>query len=200
MGPGGRYYIDTWSSLTEPPRSILHAGDGAALGTYREQDRTALDEYVVLPSAIESFTTPDGVALYGRLIRPAGWKRRKRYPVVVSVYGGPGVDLPVHNAWPGITIDQVLAQRGYLVWQCENRGGQGRGHDFETAIYHRLGVAELADQVAGVRHLVADGPGRSEAHRDSRLELWRLYDRQRHAQRAGCFQAPVSPARRSLIG
>jgi dipeptidyl-peptidase-4 len=157
MGPGGRYYIDTWSSLTEPPRSILRAGDGSALGTYREQDRTALDEYVVLPSAIESFTAPDGVALYGRLIKPAGWKRRKRYPVIVSVYGGPGVDLPAHNAWPGITIDQVLAQRGYLVWQCENRGGEGRGHDFETAIYHRLGVAELADQVAGVRHLVAMG-------------------------------------------
>jgi dipeptidyl-peptidase-4 len=157
MGPGGRYYVDTWSSLNEPSRSALHAGDGAALGTYREQDRSALDEFVVLPSSIESFTTPDGVTLYGRLIRPAGWKRRKRYPVVVSVYGGPGVDMPVRDAWPGIGIDQVLAQKGYVVWQCENRGGQGRGHEFETAIYRKLGAAELADQVAGVRHLVESG-------------------------------------------
>jgi dipeptidyl-peptidase-4 len=157
MGPGGRYYVDTWSSLDQPPRSILHAGDGSALGVYREQDRGALDEYVVLPSTIESFTTPDGVTLYGRLIKPAGYKRRKRYPLIVSVYGGPGVGLPVHNAWPPIDIDQVLAQRGYLVWQCENRGGEGRGHDFETAIYRRLGVTELADQVAGVRHLIEIG-------------------------------------------
>ena len=157
MGPNGRYYVDTWSSLNEPPRSVLHAGDGAALGTYREQDRGVLDEFRVLASSIESFTTPDGVTLYGRLIKPAGWKRRKRYPVVVSVYGGPGVDMPVRNAWPGIGIDQVLAQKGYLVWQCENRGGQGRGHEFETAIYHKLGVIELADQVAGVRHLVEIG-------------------------------------------
>ncbi|MGO9230661.1 MAG: DPP IV N-terminal domain-containing protein [Bryobacteraceae bacterium] len=157
MGSGGRYYVDTWSSLGEPPRSVLHAGDGTELGTYREQDRSALDEYVVLPSQLESFTTPDGATLCGRLVKPAGYKRHKRYPVIVNVYGGPGVPLPIHNAWPAIDIDQVLAQKGYVVWQCENRGGEGRGHDFETPIYHRLGVTELADQVAGVRHLVAMG-------------------------------------------
>jgi dipeptidyl-peptidase-4 len=156
MGPGGRYYVDTWSSLSHPPRSVLHAGDGADLGIYREPDPT-LNEYDILPAEIEPFTTPDGVTLYGRLIKPAGYERGKRYPVIVSVYGGPGVGLPVHNAWPGIDIDQVLAQKGYAIWQCENRGGEGRGHDFETAIYHKLGVTELADQVAGVRHLIAMG-------------------------------------------
>ena len=157
MGAGGRYYVDTWSSLSQPPRSVLHAGDGSVLGIYREQDRTALDEYEILPSEIVPFTAPDGVTLYGQLIKPAGHKWSKRYPVIVSVYGGPGVGMPVHNAWPGIDIDQVLAHKGYAVWQCENRGGEGRGHDFETAIHHKLGVIELADQVAGVRHLVAMG-------------------------------------------
>jgi len=157
IGPGGLYYVDTWSNLSEPPRSVLHSGDGAGLGIYREPDRSALDEYEILPTEIVPFTTPDGVTLYGRLIKPAGYERGKRYPVIVSIYGGPGVGLPVHDAWPGINIDQVLAQKGYVVWQCENRGGEGRGHDFETAIYHKLGVIELADQVAGVRHLIAMG-------------------------------------------
>ncbi|HEY9139856.1 MAG TPA: DPP IV N-terminal domain-containing protein [Bryobacteraceae bacterium] len=157
IGPGGLYYVDTWSNLSEPPRSVLHSGDGADLGIYREPDRSALDEYEILPTEIVPFTTPDGVTLYGRLIKPAGYERGKRYPVIVSIYGGPGVGLPVHDAWPGINIDQVLAQKGYVVWQCENRGGEGRGHDFETAIYHKLGVIELADQVAGVRHLIAMG-------------------------------------------
>ena len=156
MGPGGRYYVDNWSSLTSPPRSVLHAGDGTELGIYREPDRNQ-DEYDILPAEIEPFTTPDGMTLYGRLIKPPGYVPGKRYPVIVGVYGGPGVGLPIHNAWPAIDIDQVLAQKGYVVWQCENRGGEGRGHDFETPIYHRLGVTELADQVAGVRHLVAMG-------------------------------------------
>jgi dipeptidyl-peptidase-4 len=77
--------------------------------------------------------------------------------MIVSVYGGPGVGLPIPNSWAGIGIDQVLAHKGYVVWQCENRGGTGRGHGFETAIYHKLGVNELADQVAGVQHVVSLG-------------------------------------------
>ena len=34
MGPGGSYYLDTHSSLTEPPSTTLHSGDGAELGVY----------------------------------------------------------------------------------------------------------------------------------------------------------------------
>ncbi len=54
-------------------------------------------------------------------------------------------------------MDQVYAHKGYVVWQAENRGGTGRGHAFETSIYHNLGVAELADQVAGVKYLISMG-------------------------------------------
>jgi dipeptidyl-peptidase-4 len=157
MGPGGRFYIDTWSSLTEPPRSVLHSGDGDELSVYRQPDRTASEEYTILPTEIVHFETAGGITLCGRLIKPAGFVEGRKYPVVVSVYGGPGVGLPVHNSWQGINIDQVMAHKGYVVWQAENRGGQGRGHAFETAIYHKLGVAELADQVAGVKYLISLG-------------------------------------------
>ena len=167
MGPGGKYYVDTWSSLTEPSRSVLHSGDGTELGIYRDADRRQSDQYAILPTEIVSFKTSDGVTLYGRLIKPAGFEQGKKYPVVVTVYGGPGVGLPVHNSWQGVTIDQVLAHKGYIVWQCENRGGAGRGHAFETAIYHKLGVTELEDQVAGVKYLISMGiadPGRIGIH------------------------------------
>jgi dipeptidyl-peptidase-4 len=157
MGPTAKFYLDTWSSLTEPPRTVLASGDGATLAVYRQPDLTESQQYQILPTEIVKFNAPDGTLLYSRLIKPAGFAEGKKYPVVVSVYGGPGVGLPVHNSWQGIDIDQVLAHKGYIVWQCENRGGMGRGHAFETAIYHQLGVAELADQVAGVQYLISLG-------------------------------------------
>lgn len=157
MGPGGKYYLDTYSSLTQPPRTVLHAGDGRELGVYREADRTQMNEYDILPTEIVTFKGSDGTLFYGRLIKPAGFTAGKKYPVIVTVYGGPGVASPVHNSWSGVNIDQVLAHKGYVVWQSENRGIKGRGHAFETAIYHKLGVTELADQVAGVKYLISLG-------------------------------------------
>jgi dipeptidyl-peptidase-4 len=44
-----------------------------------------------------------------------------------------------------------------VVWQSENRGGAGRGHAFETALFRKLGIAELADQIAGVKYLISLG-------------------------------------------
>ena len=161
MGPGGAFYLDTFSSLKTAPRTVVHAGDGSALGDYREGDRRETEEYDVLPAEIVQFHGADGTLLNARLIRPAGYQPGRKYPVVVNVYGGPGF-VPVREAWPGIDMDQVLAHRGYVVWQAENRGAEGRGHAFETAIYHKMGINELADQVEGVRHLISLGLADSE--------------------------------------
>jgi dipeptidyl-peptidase-4 len=157
IGPGGAYYLDTYSNLGNPPRTTLHSGDGTELGVYREADRTQMEQFEILPTEIVKFSLPDGTPLYGRLIKPAGFEAGKKYPAVVTVYGGPGVADPIHNGWAGISIDQVLAHKGYVVWQTENRGIMGRGHAFETAVYHNLGVTELADQVTGIKYLISLG-------------------------------------------
>jgi dipeptidyl-peptidase-4 len=156
MGPGGHYYLDTFSSISSPPRTTLHAGDGSELGVYREQNRKIVDDYQILPTELLSFRTPDGTLLYARLIRPAGFDAAKKYPAVVLVYGGPDAQ-GVRNAWMGADLDQVLANKGFVVWQVDNRGSSGRGHAFETPVFRKLGSTELADQVAGVDYLVSLG-------------------------------------------
>jgi dipeptidyl-peptidase-4 len=116
-----------------------------------------MDEYDILPTEFVSFKGADGTPLYGRVIKPAGFDPAKKYPAIVAVYGGPDVPLPVRNSWTGLSVDQVYAHKGYVVWQAENRGGTGRGHAFEIPVYHNLGAVELADQAAGVKHLISMG-------------------------------------------
>ncbi len=156
MAPTGQYYLDTYSSLESPSRTTIHQADGAQLGVYREADRKPLEEFDILPVQILSFRTKDGTLLYARLIKPANFQSGKKYPAIVMVYGGPGV-FSVRNAWAGLTWDQVLAHRGFVIWQVDNRGGSGRGHAFETPVYHKLGKLELSDQREGVEHLLAMG-------------------------------------------
>ncbi len=156
MGPGAYFYLDTFSSVSSPPSTTLHAGDGRELGVYREQNRRITEDYEILPTELLSFRTPDGALLYARLIKPAGFDAARKYPAVVLVYGGPDAQ-GVRNAWMGVDLDQVLAHEGFVVWQVDNRGSSGRGHAFETPIFRKLGSKELADQVAGVDYLVSQG-------------------------------------------
>ena len=153
VSPTTAFYMDDFSGLTDLPGSTIHRGDGSALRTFRQIEP---NEYEILPTEIMSVTAPDGTVLYGRLIRPAGFEQGKRYPVVVVVYGGPGVQT-VHNSWQGLSWEQVLAQKGFLVWQLDNRGSMGRGHAFESPIFRDMGEHELADQLTGINYLISNG-------------------------------------------
>ena len=156
MDPGQRYFIDTFSSLTDPSQQTTRAIDGRELAVFHEPDRKLLEDHDLLPTEITTFSTHDGVKLYARLIKPANFDASRKYPAIVMVYGGPGAQN-VRNAWSGASWDQVLAARGFVIWQVDNRGSAGRGHAFETPLYRRLGKTELADQLEGVQHLVSLG-------------------------------------------
>ena len=71
-----------------------------------------------------------------------------------NVYGGPQVQN-VHNAWNGKDFLwlKMMAEKGYIIFTLDNRGSYGRGHAFETAIYHHLGKIALEDQLTGVNYL-----------------------------------------------
>jgi dipeptidyl-peptidase-4 len=156
MSPSSDYFMDTFSSLAQPTRKTLHTINGAEWAVFREADHKLTDEYELLPTEIVNVKAADGTLLYARLIKPANFKAGEKYPAVVMVYGGPGVQT-IHNAWSGATWDQVLAQRGFVIWALDNRGSMGRGHAFETPINRRMGKVELADQLEGIRYLVAQG-------------------------------------------
>ena len=89
--------------------------------------------------------------LYYRLTQPTPFDPNRRYPVVVHVYGGPGVQR-VRDEHPPLTL-QLFAQAGFGVFELDNRGSANRDRAFESAIHGRLGHVEVADQLAGVRFL-----------------------------------------------
>jgi len=157
MSPDGSAYLDSFSSLTEPPRKTLYRADGTELSVLREPDRSLAEEYDVRPVEIVPVKASDGALLYAWLIRPAGLERGKEYPAVVEVYGGPGAQTVTNHWYGALTLEQVLAQRGFAVWALDGRGSAGRGHKWETAVFRNLGVKELEDQKEGVLSLLSLG-------------------------------------------
>ncbi|NOY94409.1 MAG: prolyl oligopeptidase family serine peptidase [Deltaproteobacteria bacterium] len=82
--------------------------------------------------------------------RPRNFVVGQSYPVILSVYGGPGF-VKVRHALYGGLRDQWLADHGAIVLSVDGRGTPHRGRDFERAIVHDLITIPLDDQIAGLR-------------------------------------------------
>jgi dipeptidyl-peptidase-4 len=156
MAPGCSYFMDSYSNIHTPPAKVVRQADGTPWDVFAEPDRGLLEEFDIRPAEILQVRAEDRSVMYARLIRPAAFRPGVKYPAVVFVYGGPH-SQEVRNRWTGLSLEQVLAHRGFVVWQLDNRGSGGRGHLWESALYRGLGATELKDQQAGVRLLVSMG-------------------------------------------
>ncbi|MEM8770002.1 MAG: S9 family peptidase, partial [Pseudomonadota bacterium] len=137
-------YIDRWTSLESMGGLSIQTNDSqtliedAATGAYAP----FLGAHV--RPTLGTLTAEDGQTLHYRLTRPAG---DGPHPLIVYVYGGPGVHR-VKNEWAPLLL-QLFASRGFGVLELDNRGSSNRGRDFEAPIYRRMGEAEVRDQRLG---------------------------------------------------
>jgi len=171
MSPDTGIYVDSFTSITQPPQISLHAADGKILAQLLENrlDAQHPDAAYLADNSLPEFgtlTAADGQTLYYRLFKPAHFDPAKRYPSIVDVYGGPGVQRVLNN-WTGGSFTQILTRAGYVVFQLDNRGSAFRGGAFQAPIRGKLGDVEVADQVLGARWLA------SQSYIDkSRLGVW----------------------------
>lgn len=152
----GRTFADVYSSTTQMPKAVIASDAGEVLGELPaplDPDFAALK---LRSAALVTVPGPDGITLHGALLEPRTMEPGRKYPAVVMVYGGPGVQT-VLDRWSARLLWQHLADRGFVVFQLDNRGTPGRGHAFEAPIYGRLGEVELADQLSGLAWLDARG-------------------------------------------
>ncbi|WP_437594639.1 alpha/beta fold hydrolase [Sorangium sp. So ce1000] len=152
VDPRGPGYVDLHAALDRPWKAVVRGAGNAELGALPAPVDRELAELELRAPEIVEVRAASGDTLYGALLAPRRIEPGRRYPVVVSVYGGPGVQT-VFNAWSPWLLWNHLADRGVVVFQLDNRGSANRGRAFESAIYGRLGEVELADQIAGLDFL-----------------------------------------------
>ena len=161
MSSAADFYVDSFTSSTQPPQVALHTAEGRHL-VYLLENRLSPQHPDAPYLADNSLPEPgtlagaDGQALHYHLYKPPHFDSGKRYPAIVDVYGGPGVQR-VLDQWTGGSFTQILTRAGYVVFQLDNRGSAFRGTAFQAPIHGKLGEAEVADQVLGARWLSSQG-------------------------------------------
>ncbi len=150
------HFVDHYSTMAQAPRVTLRqvaTGDEVAT-IFANEGNSADDLGLRLPEMVNVPAADGTTTLKGAIYAPPDRTPGTKYPVIVSVYGGPHAQR-VANDW-SMTVDlrsQYLAQQGFVVFRLDNRGSANRGLEFEAALALRMGTVEVEDQAAGVRWL-----------------------------------------------
>lgn len=147
MDAAGRRLIITSAAPRQPAQVWLADGAGKRLAWISENRLDAGHPYAPYLAAHTepSFGTlqaSDGQSMDWRLLKPTG---AGPFPVLMQVYGGPHAQS-VDRRFPAV-IEQYLVQKGWAVFQIDNRGSNNRGKAFEDPINRAMGTAEVADQL-----------------------------------------------------
>jgi dipeptidyl-peptidase-4 len=154
LSPTFDYYTDSFSSYDQPAKTTLYQADGKELKVLSPgtPSKEFLDLKLIKPEHF-LFKSADGkYDLDGLLYFPAHFDPNDKYPLILSIYGGPG-SKGVTNRYVMNDGNQALAQLGFLVATCDYRGVSGRGKAFQNLHYMKLGQVEFEDHVAFVKAL-----------------------------------------------
>jgi dipeptidyl-peptidase-4 len=154
FNPGVSLFIDFWSDATTPTEIRLYKNDGSDVRVIDENQVAALAQYRLSKPEFVQVKTRDGFVMEAQMIKPSDFNPSRRYPVYQFTYGGPHAPM-VHNAWGGsqYMYHQLLAQKGIIVWICDNRTASGKGAESTWPIYRNFGELELRDIEDGVSWL-----------------------------------------------
>jgi len=148
------YYLENYSSMNKAPEYSLHTADGEQLQILEDNTEfmSSMEEYELPEAEFMELTTEDNVTLNYWMIKPPNFNKKKKYPLLMYVYGGPGINT-VNNRWGGHYMwYQMLAQKGYVIVSVDATGTGYRGEEFKKKTYLQLGNYESRDQIASAKY------------------------------------------------
>ena len=155
---GLTHFIDMTSDALTPPQMRLMRADGSLERVISENKVEVLKDYRLSNVEFLKVPTRDGFQMEAMMIKPPDFDPSKKYPVFQFTYSGPHAPS-VANRWLGSRgmWFQMLAQKGYIVWVCDNRSASGKGEESVWPIYKRMYELELRDLEDGVNYLKSTG-------------------------------------------
>jgi len=147
LSPDQKWLVAQYEEVNTPPCTALYSTKGELVAKIAESDPATAAN---LAETIK-FKSNDGkFDVYAIIYKPEDFDPNKKYPVIHSLYGGPGTTEFNFNY---VSSARAETRRGYLVSKCNHRGGGSRGKAFMGANYQLLGTVEIQDHADAVRNL-----------------------------------------------
>ncbi len=170
--PGADLFLDTLSSTTTPPVTIVRRGDGSKVMEVSRGTDAPLRAIGWRPAETFTVKARDGVTdLYGVMYKPSNFDPSRRYPIVTNLYPGPFTGS-VGPEWRfqgpdnffiqaegrskvthGEGMGQSLAELGFIVIKLDALGTAHRSKAMQDYFYGNSIDNGLPDQVAAIKQL-----------------------------------------------
>ena len=161
-------FIDNWNDVNTPTQVRLMDAAGKPVRVIDENKVETLSQYKLGKVEFVNVKTRDGFNMEAMMIKPPDFDPAKKYPVWSYTYSGPQAPQ-VRNAWGATTYmwHQMLAQKGYIIWVCDNRTASSKGAGSAWPLYKNFGELELRDLEDGFTWL------KTQPYIDgSRIGIW----------------------------
>lgn len=153
---GFKYFINYHSTANTPSYISLHNSEGKEIRVLENNETLSnrIKRYGLSNKTFFKIKTEQGHELNAWKILPPNFDEKKKYPVFLTIYGGPGSQT-VQDSWGGQNYfwHQLLAQKGYIVISVDNRGTGARGAEFKKVTYKQLGKYETEDQIEVAKYM-----------------------------------------------
>lgn len=151
VSPRGKYFIDSYSNLTTPSRQELRKGDGGLIRLIADSRTEEMDRHLLAQKELLELPTQDGWILPGYWILPPDFDDNKKYPVLFTIYSGPG-SSSVSNTYPGLS-QLYFAQEGIIIFALDHRGSGHFGKKGMAWMHRNLGKWEMHDLIEAAKWL-----------------------------------------------
>ena len=147
------YLIDTYSTVTIPPVTVLRSGkDGKVLRTLETADISALEtEGWKAPEVFVAKGRDGKTDMWGLIQRPSNFDPHKKYPIIEYIYSGPGDQYVPKTFTPWLYYLQNMAELGFVVVQVDAMTTSYRTREFEEVCYKNLKDGGLPDRIAWIK-------------------------------------------------
>lgn len=150
VAPDGKNFVDVAQTHNIPPVTKLISAKGKVLETLAESDMSKFEELGLKKVELFTFTSADGeTELHGLLHFPSNFDPNKKYPLILSNYGGPATNAFREN----FTTPNSLTEYGFLVVNIDGRNVAGKGKRMLDKLYGNLSVVEQDDFAEGIKSL-----------------------------------------------
>jgi dipeptidyl-peptidase-4 len=153
VSPDNKWVVDVYQTHDVPPATrLVDATTGKVAAELAAADVTKFNQLVLKKAEMFTYKAADGkTTLHGLIMFPSNFDPSKKYPALVSVYGGPAAAS--NCARETFVQPNATTEYGFLVLNLDSRATPGMGKRQLDSIYLKLGVTEMDDMAEGVKAL-----------------------------------------------